>query len=123
MEVRQMKCKQWELRQKDIQEIIMRDQKNSFLSSADSKKGHPIFSPKQNVLGCTGPSPSISQHHEEKGVNIYSSRPRLDSPFSSPIQHEEAKTERFFQHYSHGSQVPASSPSLILQSLGVDVIS
>jgi hypothetical protein len=94
-----MICKQWELRQKDIQELIMRDRKNSFLSSAEEKKGHPIFSPKQNVLGCTGPSPSIS------------------------IQHEEAKPERFFQHYSHGSQVPASSPSLILQSLGVDVIS
>ena len=118
-----MKCKQWELRQKDIEELIMRDQKNSFLSSAEEKKGHPIFSPKQNVLGCTGPSPSISIHHEEKGFIANLPTPRLCfSPFSSPIQHEEAKTERFFQHYSHGSQVPAPSPSLILQSLGVDTI-
>lgn len=90
-----MRLKQWELQEIDIQTLIMRDQKNSlsFNSSKPNNWGekHPIFSPKNKVLKCTGPSPSISQHYGE------------------------AKKQAFFR-FPKGHNSPASPPSLILES-------
>lgn len=86
-----MKLKQWELHSKTL---ILHNGRVECIPSFINYESQKFLKHTERVAR----PPSISQHHEEKGVIIYSSRPRLDSPFSSPIQHGRPQSSSEVEH-------------------------